>query len=226
MTSPLSRAVRFLSQIFFTSAVIAMFTWPRVVTSSPIRRLLGFLFGRLLAPRYADIIEFYGPDYGAPLATALDRAATLCGGAITRVVDCGTGTGFAARAAVARFPAATVVAVDMTDAMLDAARQAAATAQLRVRSVLADNMHLPFADATMDLVIAQNTLPVLPEFARVCRPGGVVVFVDVAAPWASDPVRAAALRTGHFDLAVAERAALGFYLVARRTASAASAPVA
>jgi len=42
---------------------------------------------------------------------------------------------------------------------------------------------LPLADESVDLLLAQNTMPCFSEFARVCRPGGIVVYVDNSASW-------------------------------------------
>ena len=52
---------------------------------------------------------------------------------------------------------------------------------LAITYIRADTVKLPLGDGTMDIVVAQNTAPYLREFARVCCPGGLVVFVDTAA---------------------------------------------
>ena len=105
-----------------------------------------------------------------------------------RVVDVGSGAGMdaliAARA-VGRHGA--VVGVDMTPAMLDRAREAAAEASLpnvEFRHGLAES--LPVRDGWADLVISNGVINLVPdklgayrEIARVLRPGGRVQVADI-----------------------------------------------
>lgn len=78
-----------------------------------------------------------------------------------------------------------VLAVDSSDGMLDRARKNAAHAGLddRVRTLQADAMDIPIADASFDVVVAVGLLPwvedpgrALHEMARLVRPGGYVVL--------------------------------------------------
>lgn len=100
------------------------------------------------------------------------------------VADLGCGTGDLT-ARLARH-AARVVAVDRSAAMLKAARRRVAGLE-HVELHRADLEALPLAEATCDaalLVLALGYLPAperaLAEAARVLRPGGVLVVVDVA----------------------------------------------
>jgi ubiquinone/menaquinone biosynthesis C-methylase UbiE len=169
-----------------------------------------------LAPRYHQVIGLYGAAYGEALERGLKEAASLAEGEIKTILDCGTGTGFAARQAASAFPDATVTGVDLVPQMIEQAQQNPEGQALGIKYVRADILHLPWADGTMDVVMAQNTSPYLDEFARVCRPGGVVLFIDSAARWTAPFARHAAKRTGRFDVIVAEPAGLGFFLAARR----------
>lgn len=183
------------------------------------RRLISFSFGSLIAKRYHLIINSFGDLYGAALAQGLQRASALAGVEIRRVIDCGTGSGFASRKAALHFPGAFIAGVEVITEMLDQAQANASEQGLKINYVRADTVYLPFEDATIDVVIAQNTAPYLREFGRVCRPGGIVVFVDTAAQWISGLAQRAADQTGCFDLIECEKAAAGFYLVARRANS-------
>ncbi|HET7350248.1 MAG TPA: methyltransferase domain-containing protein [Marmoricola sp.] len=95
-----------------------------------------------------------------PLAVALlDRAPVDLAG--RRVLDVGAGTGIASRVAL-RAGAALVVAADLAPGML----------RLRdptVRAVVADAQALPFAEASLDLVVAAFSLGHLPDPARGLR---------------------------------------------------------
>lgn len=217
MAKPSRRLAVFLSQVFFTAALIPLFVLPRLTRTRLIKWVTAFFFGRLPAKHYNQVINFYGEAYGTALRAALEMAMSLSKREPAKIIDCGTGTGFAAREAASRFNRATVVGVDLAEDMVSQARHKSGSNGLRVLHVFADILYLPFRDGEIDLVIAQNTIPFLAEFARVCRPGGAVVFVDTAARWVTPLARYAARQTGCFDEIAAEQAGLGFYLVGRRT---------
>ncbi|HET9081942.1 MAG TPA: class I SAM-dependent methyltransferase [Trebonia sp.] len=120
----------------------------------------------------------FGDDLPA-YYSAVGEAGLTSGGV---VIDVGCGTGRALpplREAVG--PAGTVIAVDVTPEMLDAARPAARLAGAAM--VVADARALPFCDGSCDAVFAAglvNHLPDTPaglrELARVTRPGGLLVL--------------------------------------------------
>jgi SAM-dependent methyltransferase len=214
----MNRIAGFLSGILFTAAQIPLLLWPAVAESRIVRGFVVLFFGRLLAGHYHRVIRFYGAAYGAALAEALDRVAPLVGDEIGRVIDCGTGTGFVSRAVAERFPGARIIGLDAVLPMLRTARRNLRAAGIETSHVCADNVTIPILAGAADLVVAQNTAPFLGEFARVCRPGGAVVFVDSAARHLAPFARIAARRTGAFDRVIAEPAASGFFLVARARA--------
>ena len=141
------------------------------------------------------------------VAAALARADRVQNGravrgpsAPARVLDLGTGTGALAEAAATRWPAAQVIGLDASAAMLSVARARAAgdgasasgpAAADRLEWLLADAAAMPLADGQVDLVLAAFVLhvvtdrsAVLREVARVLRPGGRLGLVG----WLADDV--------------------------------------
>lgn len=122
---------------------------------------------------------------GADLAAMRDVAAKL---GQPEVLDLGCGAGHAsfAVAPVAR----SVVAYDLSSRMLEvvaAASQARGLGNISTRQ--GDVAQLPYADASFDLVLTRfsahhwpDVQAALSEVARVLRPGGSLVVVDIVAP--------------------------------------------
>jgi SAM-dependent methyltransferase len=120
-----------------------------------------------------------GPEALAPLEAALARLEPPP----RYVLDLGTGTGKGARLVAERFPAAEVVGVDLSSAMVREAsallpRELAA----RVRFQVADAAALPFGNGEFDLVVLLNMIPFVAELARVTAPGGTLVVASFAGP--------------------------------------------
>ncbi|MCI4365408.1 MAG: ubiquinone/menaquinone biosynthesis methyltransferase [Thermoplasmata archaeon] len=112
-------------------------------------------------------------------------------GPVRRILDVGCGTGDLARLAARRYPAARVVGVDFTGPMLaNALRRGRHAAEgRRVGLARATALHLPFADASFDLVtnafLARNLSDLsraLAEMRRVLRPPGVLVTLEITEP--------------------------------------------
>ena len=111
-----------------------------------------------------------------------------------RILDVGTGTG---RNLPHFPPGAGLTAVDLSPAMVEAARRRAADLALQVDLRVADAERLPFADGDFDTVVCALSLCTIPdpraaiaEMHRVLIPGGRLLLLDhVAASW--PPVRAA-----------------------------------
>jgi ubiquinone/menaquinone biosynthesis C-methylase UbiE len=94
-----------------------------------------------------------------------------------RALDLGTGTGAAALAIARRWPETEVVGVDIARHMVEEARRKLPPELgSRVGFDVADAAHLPFPDASFDLVALANMIPFFNELARVVVPGGTVVF--------------------------------------------------
>ncbi len=140
-----------------------------------------------IAPGYqrwwAPVIEPAGLrllDLVAPVV--MDHPAAL-------TVDVGAGTGTLARAAVARWPGARVIAVDPSAAMLEVGRAEAdrtlgPEARRRIRWTAGIAEQLPLADRSADIVVSsfalqhlRSRIAGLREARRVLRPGGAVALV-------------------------------------------------
>lgn len=104
------------------------------------------------------------------------------------VIDLGSGAGMDCLLAGRRVgTAGRVTGIDMTDAMLDRARRGAAEARLaQVRFEKADITALPLGPESVDIVISNGVINLLPdktgvfnELYRVVRPGGRLQFADI-----------------------------------------------
>jgi SAM-dependent methyltransferase len=124
--------------------------------------------------------RFFGAISERVIASLLDAAAVAAG---TRVLDVATGPGWVAARAAGR--GASVVGIDVAEAMIARARSAHPELELR----RADAHDLPFADASFDavvgnLVVMHLSRPerAMAEFARVLRPGGRLALTAWADP--------------------------------------------
>jgi ubiquinone/menaquinone biosynthesis C-methylase UbiE len=100
-------------------------------------------------------------------------------------IGCGTGT-WIAMVAGCDLPARRLVGLDYADAMCRLARKkAAAVGDDRLHFVRGDAEHLPFEDASFDVLTCSNSFHHYPhqaaaigEMRRVLRPGGRLMMVD------------------------------------------------
>ena len=99
------------------------------------------------------------------------------------VLELGTGTGVGARFLAGRFPNCTVRAIDISPAMIDAARsQSPPELQDRVTFAEGDAGSLPDPDESFDLVAQLNLPARVDEIARLVRAGGHVVIASTDGP--------------------------------------------
>jgi SAM-dependent methyltransferase len=124
--------------------------------------------------------RFFGGIAGRVVEPLLAAASV---GAGTRVLDVATGPGWVAAGAAER--GASVVGVDIAEAMIARARSAHPELDFR----RADAHELPFADAFFDAVVANLAVMhlarperAIAEFARVLRPGGRLALTAWADP--------------------------------------------
>jgi len=107
-----------------------------------------------------------------------------------RILDIGCSTGFKAVALRRRFPRATVHAIDLDDDALALARLLDPAVEFQ----RAPAEHLPFADASFDLVVCLTTIEhvadvgaVIGELARVLAPGGMAILEAPNYLWPVEP---------------------------------------
>ncbi len=101
------------------------------------------------------------------------------------VIDLGSATGSAGRALERRFKRARILAVDLSQKMLQKARSKK-TWLSKTAFFQADAAALPFPDHSVDVVFANQLLPWMPDFApvfaevsRVLRQDGLFVFATL-----------------------------------------------
>ena len=121
---------------------------------------------------------------GGPLAEQSDAAS------LRRVLDIGSGSGNWVHTAARTYPEMSLVGIDISQRMVDYAREQAASLQLTERvefHVMDALLKLEFPDASFDLVNLRfgisfartwDWLTLLHEMTRVCRPGGVIRLTE------------------------------------------------
>jgi SAM-dependent methyltransferase len=140
-------------------------------------------------------------DYPCMVETFLlplgPRLAEACGiGPGMSVLDVAAGTGNASIPAAKA--GAAVTASDLTPHLLEAGRQRAAAEGVELDWVEADAEHLPFAEASFDVVMSSIGAMFVPhhedvadEMVRVCRPGGTIGLLS----WTPEGMIGALFRT-------------------------------
>lgn len=211
----MNRLAHLLPQVLF-SIITPPLLIPRIATLSVTRFLVSFCFGRLYGNRYQDIIDAFQEKYGLALAEGIAKAKEISGDNIGIVADCGTGTGFVTRQAAEQFSKATFIAFDILPGMLTQARNNCKEIPADVFHVQADSFALPLADQSIDLILVQNTIPCFTEFARVCRPGGIIIYVDTSAGWITNLAQRLVEKNRLFEKVISKRVDTGFYIIAQK----------
>jgi ubiquinone/menaquinone biosynthesis C-methylase UbiE len=215
MHNNLNKLGLFLSQILF-SIITPVLLMPRVGQLKVTRAIIAFSFGRAYGNRYQHIIDLFNGRYGTALAEGLKRAKEILGNKVSVVLDCGTGTGFVTKQAAEQFPHAIFIAFDILPGMLRQASDNCKDIAAEVYHIQADSFALPLADESVELILAQNTMPCLVEFARVCRPGGVIVYVDSSSGWITQKARKQVEKYRLFKNVTGEHFDMGFCIVAEK----------
>jgi SAM-dependent methyltransferase len=129
-----------------------------------------------------------------PLGPVLVEACAIGPG--TTALDVAAGTGNASLPAAQA--GATVTASDLTPELLEVGRRRAEAEGLTLDWVEADAEHLPFADASFDIVMssigamfAPHHQDVADELVRACRPGGTIGLLS----WTPEGMIGALFRT-------------------------------
>lgn len=143
----------------------------------------------LIAPRYDDATRYLslGRDAGWKdrlVATLPPHGKPVC-------VDLACGTGDLTRRLAAKYPGGIITGLDLTEAMLDQARQLGQPPCLRY--VLGDLGHTGLPDDSVDIITGSYALrnagdlkEALREIHRILKPGGRAVFLDFSKssrPW-------------------------------------------
>lgn len=129
--------------------------------------------------RWAPIYDLvFGPVFKQGRSDAIVAAERIGG----RIIEVGVGTGIS----LPQYSRSNrIVAVDLSDAMLDKARARVREQKLdHVEQVaVGDAENLQFADNSFDVVVAQYVITACPhperaldEFARIVKPGGEIVI--------------------------------------------------
>jgi SAM-dependent methyltransferase len=216
MNNLLVRLSHIFAQILF-SIITPFLLIPWIAQLSITRLFVAFCFGRLYGNRYQKIIDSFQGRYSLPMAKGLAKAKEIAGDKISVALDCGTGTGFVTKQAAFEFPYTNFIAVDILHAMLKQAQENCKDIATPVFHVQADSFALPFADRSVDLLLIQNTIPCFLEFARVCRPGGTIIYVDTSAGWITNLAIWLVDRQKIFETVMGEQVDLGFYVLAKKS---------
>jgi arsenite methyltransferase len=188
--------------------VCVAITCPIDLNTGVLRSEISNIYGRVASepdgefhfhrgPAYAA--EFLGYDAGELALLPSDCTASFAGignplaiGQIhdgETVLDIGCGAGMDLLLAARRAgPAGRAIGVDMTDAMIERARMTAAVADLHQVDIRkGDATSLPVADGSVDVVISNGVLNLVPEkergfseIVRVLKPGGRLQLADIA----------------------------------------------
>ncbi len=145
------------------------------------------MFDRI-APRYDRLNRAMTAGLDGRWRRAAAAAADLAAG--DRALDCCTGTGDLALALAERVTdAGETVGVDFSEPMLRLAREKAAARGRRVDFRVGDALALPFPDDAFDAATVafgiRNVADLdrgIAEMARVVRPGGRVVILEITTP--------------------------------------------
>jgi ubiquinone/menaquinone biosynthesis C-methylase UbiE len=142
---------------------------------------------------YPNMVETFLTPLGPRL---VDACRVGAGGDAVRILDVAAGTGNAAIPAA--LAGAHVTASDLTPELLEAGRRRADAAGFTLDWVEADAEHLPFDDASFDVVMSAIGVMFAPhhqaaadELVRTCRPGGTIALLS----WTPDGMLGDLFRT-------------------------------
>ena len=146
--------------------------------------LLGEQYWTRRASSYTEVVKKNLADgWDGKWADELIRNFPKAEGRALRILDIGTGPGFYAIILAAR--GYEVTAVDMSEGMLEQARNNAGELAGKIRFCKMDAQELSFKDNEFDVIVTRNLTWNLPdpvkaygEWRRVLRDGGVMLNID------------------------------------------------
>lgn len=134
--------------------------------------------------------RFLNAGHYQPIADAVSQAALTqepdaAGDASLSCLDAGCGEGYylrelskASDQAAGEKQALSLLGVDISKWAVLAAAKQGKQAGKHASWVVGSNANLPVQPSTLDLVLCMFGFPVYPEFARVLKPGGVLIMVE------------------------------------------------
>lgn len=140
------------------------------------------------AQRYAEKHQKMANNFGTEYAGKLKARGFSTG----KILDAGCGFGGTLLNLAKSFPDAECVGIDMSDPLLELARQTAVAESLEERVLFekGDVQEIPYPDDNFDVVISTNVLhhvtdPVamLHEIERVLAPEGMLYIADIRRSW-------------------------------------------
>jgi len=132
------------------------------------------------AKQHWKMAEKFGQDYGQKLAAQ--------GFSNGKIIDVGCGFGATNLTLAQRFPDSEILGIDLSEPLLELAREAASEANLsgRVRFELADVHQIPYPENTFDATLNINMvhlveypIKMLNEIERVLIPDGHIFITDL-----------------------------------------------
>ena len=141
-------------------------------------------YAKTYARRHQMVAVDFGEEYVKKLsARGFDQG---------RIIDVGCGSGATALVLAERFLSSEILGIDLSDPLLQLARETAAKTAFgdRIKFEKADVQEIPYEDDSFDVVINTNMVhlvehPVrmLDEIERILAPGGHLFIADLRRSW-------------------------------------------
>lgn len=141
-------------------------------------------YAQSYAQQHWKMAEKFGHEYAGKLsAQGFQRG---------KIIDVGCGFGATNLVLAERFVESEIVGIDLSEPLLELAREAAADANLggRIRFEIADVHQIPYPEDTFDVVLninmvhlVEDPVSMLNEIERILVPGGHLLIADLRRSW-------------------------------------------